>query len=112
MTVVNGTLYFGGTDGTRNGLWTSTGAVGNAAFVASVPQQVGKVMYTFDNRAYFPDRAGQFWFSDGTPGGTNGLPISSNGGVTKVVITPNALFYLSPKGIGSGVYRVPAGSTT
>jgi ELWxxDGT repeat protein len=111
MTAVGSTLFFGGNDGVRSGLWTSNGAVGNVTFVASVPQQVNR-LYTFDNRAYFTDRAGQIWTSDGTSATTSGLPISANGGVSEVVVAGNALFYLSPSGIGRGVYRVPAGGTS
>jgi ELWxxDGT repeat protein len=113
MVYLNGSIYFGATDGSGSGqgLWKSTGAVGNFTQVKSNSFLSVTTQFTaFDNRLYMADITGVLWTSDGTTGGT--VVVQNNTQTAaQFLSTGQALYLRRTNSSGDSIYRIDPGST-
>ena len=112
---LDGNAYFGGTDGTPggDGLWRSSGAVGDVTQVISnTLLRSATNIVAFDHRLYITDGVGGLWTSDGSAAGTKLLVQMNSQTYWRFAVTGQTLFYTTySTAAGGGFYRIDAGST-
>lgn len=92
LIVLDGLLYFGATDGTNSGLWSTDGTTTGTTLVYSGSGRPSYGMTNYDERLYYvasdANGDGKLWVSDGTTAGTEQASVPN--------VAPNTSpFYLS-----------------
>lgn len=92
LIVLDGLLYFGATDGTNSGLWSTDGTTTGTTLVYSGSGRPSYGMTNYDGRLYYvasdANGDGKLWVSDGTTAGTEQASVPN--------VAPNTSpFYLS-----------------